>query len=105
MRWSGWPGGEGIDKNVAYGYTSAVKEVTYTRAAIRVLRRMPANVAARIEAKVSEYAADPAALANNVTALRGSEAVRLRVGDWRIIMHDDVVLAVLEIGPRGGIYD
>ena len=29
----------------------------------------------------------------------------LRVGDWRVIMDEDgVVLAVLEIGPRGGIY-
>ena len=82
-----------------------MKEVTYTRAAIRVLRRMPANVAARIEAKVSAYAADPAALANNVTAMKGREGVRLRVGDWRIIMHDGVVLTILDIGPRGGIYD
>jgi mRNA interferase RelE/StbE len=82
-----------------------MKDVTYTRAAIRVLRRMPSNTASRIEAKVGEYATDPAALANNVTALKGREAVRLRVGDWRIIMHDGVVLTILEIGPRGGIYD
>jgi mRNA interferase RelE/StbE len=82
-----------------------VKEITYTRAAIRVLRRMPSNIAARIEAKVTEYAANPAALANNVTAMKGRDAVRLRVGDWRIIMHDGVVLTILEIGPRGGIYD
>ena len=82
-----------------------MKDVTYTRAAIRVLRCMPANTASRIETKVAEYAADPAALANNVTALKGREAVRLRVGDWRIIMHDGVVLTILEIGPRGGIYD
>ncbi len=86
-------------------YTLGVKEIAYTRAAIKVLRRMPANVAARIEAKVNEYAADPSALANNVTALKGRDGVRLRVGDWRVIMHDGVVLAVLDIGPRGGIYD
>jgi mRNA interferase RelE/StbE len=90
---------------VAVGYIGCVKEVTYTRAAIRVLRRMPANVAARIEAKIREYAADPAALANNVAALKGREGVRLRIGDWRVIMHDGVVLAVLDIGPRGDIYD
>lgn len=82
-----------------------MKDVTYTRAAIRVLRRMPANVAARIEAKVSEFAADPARLANNASAMKGRDAVRMRVGDWRIIMHDGVVLTILEIGPRGGIYD
>ena len=66
---------------------------------------MPANLASRIEAKVNEYAASPSALANNVTALKGREAVRLRVGDWRVIMNDGVVLTILEIGPRGGIYD
>lgn len=42
--------------------------------------------------------------ANNVKALKGREAIRLRVGDWRVIMDDGVVLAVLEIGPRGDIY-
>jgi mRNA interferase RelE/StbE len=94
-----------VDNYVAIGYMASVKEVFYTRAAIKVLRRIPSNVAARIEAMVSEYAADPALLANKVTALIGREGVRLRVGDWRIILHDGVVLTILEIGPRGGIYD
>lgn len=82
-----------------------MKPITYTRAALKTLRRMPANTAARIVEKVEEYATDPAALANNVKALKGREGIRLRVGDWRVIMNDGVVLAVLEIGPRGGIYD
>jgi len=30
----------------------------------------------------------------------------LRVGDWRVIMDDQGnVLAILDIGPRGGVYD
>ncbi len=66
---------------------------------------MPANTATRIVAKVSEYAADTAALANNVTGLVGREGIRLRVGDWRVIMEDGVVLTVINIGSRGGIYD
>ena len=81
-----------------------MKQITYTRAAIKVLRAMPRNMANRIVAKVEDYAADPASQANNVTALKGREGIRLRIGDWRVIMHDGVVLAVLEIGPRGGIY-
>jgi hypothetical protein len=28
-------------------------------------------------------------------ALKGREGIRLRVGDWRAIMHDGMVLAVL----------
>jgi len=83
-----------------------MKPVSYTRAAIRVLRRMPANWSARIRAKVEQYAADRVSLANNVTEMKGTNgAVRLRVGDWRVIMEDGEVLAVLEIGPRGGIYE
>lgn len=82
-----------------------MKRITYTRAALKTLRRMPANVAERIVAKVEDYAVDPASQANNVKALKGREGIRLRVGDWRVIMHDGVVLAVLEIGPRGSIYE
>ncbi len=82
-----------------------MKPISYTRAALKTLQRMPANTAARIVAKVEEYAADPATLAHNVRALKGRTGIRLRVGDWRVIMDDGVVLAVLEIGPRGGIYD
>ena len=49
--------------------------------------------------------ADPQSQANNVTALAGREGIRLRVGDWRVIMQDGEVLDVLKIGPRGGVYD
>lgn len=82
-----------------------MKPVTYTRAALKTLRRMPAEIAERIIGKIEQYAADPASQANNVTALKGREGIRLRLGDWRVIMNDDgVVLAVLDIGPRGSIY-
>lgn len=82
-----------------------MKPVTYTRAALKTLRKMPADVAERIIGKIEQYAADPTSQANNVTALKGREGIRLRVGDWRVIMNDDgVVLAVLDIGPRGSIY-
>lgn len=83
-----------------------MKQVSYTKAAIRVLRRMPTNTAKLIRTKIEAYATDPASQANNVKALKGREGIRLRVGDWRVIMDDQGnVLAVLEIGPRGGIYD
>lgn len=55
--------------------------------------------------KIEAYAADPASQANNIKTLRGREGIRLRVGDWRVIMHDGEVLDILHIGPRGGVYD
>ena len=83
-----------------------MKQISYTKAAIRALRRMPTNTASLIRTKVEAYAQDPSAQANNVESLKGREGIRLRIGDWRVIMDDQGnVLAVLDIGPRGGIYD
>lgn len=85
--------------------TRVVKPVSYSRSALKALRKMPRDTAERIMSKVDQYAADPASQANNVKALQGRDGVRLRVGDWRVIMRDGEVLAVLEIGPRGSIYE
>lgn len=83
-----------------------MKTITYTTAAAKALRKMPANTAKRVVAKIKAYAADPASQVNNTKALKGREGIRLRVGDWRVIMDDQgAVLAVLKIGPRGGVYD
>ena len=82
-----------------------MKAIVILPAARRNLRRMPANVAKRILEKIADYAADPASQANNVTALRGRSGIRLRVGDWRVIMEDGEVLEVVQVGPRGGIYE
>lgn len=94
-----------LDYTVVIRYIMGMKQVTYTKSALKTLRRMPANVAKLIMTKVGQYAADPASLANNVTNLKGRDGIRLRVQDWRVIMLDGVVIEVLDIGPRGGIYD
>ena len=83
-----------------------MKYVTYSKSAIKALRRIPAKTAKNIVSKIDRYAADPAVQANNVARLQGREGYRLRVGGWRVIFdEDDKVIAVLEIGPRGGIYE
>ncbi len=83
-----------------------MKEVAYSKSALKTLRRMPANEAKRIMVKIEQFASDPQSLANNIKSLAGSPYLRLRVGDWRIIMDDKgSVLEVLKIGPRGSIYD
>lgn len=82
-----------------------MKTVAYSKSAFKLLSRMPAKLSKRITGKIEQYAADPASQANNVKALVGSPYIRLRVGDWRVIMDDQGnVLAVLEIGTRGDIY-
>jgi mRNA interferase RelE/StbE len=83
-----------------------MKEVAYSRAALKALDRMPAPTARTIRAKIAQYAADPASLANNVKALQNAEAgFRLRVGDWRVLFDEaGTVIAVIRIAPRGGVY-
>ncbi len=42
-----------------------------------------------------------------VTKLQNRSGFRLRVGDWRVIYEiqdDQVVILVLKIAPRGGVY-
>jgi len=83
-----------------------MKQISYTKAAIKEVRRMPVNTAVLIRSKIEAYALDPASQSNNVKSLKGREGIRLRVGDWRVIMDDQGnVLAILDIGPRGGSYD
>lgn len=82
-----------------------MKPITYKPASAKALRRMPVDTATRIIGKIEAYAADPSSQANNVKKLQGRDGIRLRVGDWRVIMPDGEVLDVLNIGPRGGIYD
>ena len=83
-----------------------MRELKYTKSAIRSLRKMPANTANLIISKIEAYAKDPEAQNNNVKALKGRQGLRLRVGSWRVIMDDEGnVLAVLDIGHRSNIYD
>lgn len=79
----------------------------YGRDASRMLRRIDRRTARRIRGKIDRLAADPAALANNVSALKGETGLmRLRVGNWRVIYSDDGSdLLVLKIAPRGSAYE
>jgi len=82
-----------------------MKEIVYSKTAQKALLRMPRNWAVRIRDKVRVFAEDPTSQANNVKALRGMEGIlRLRVGDWRVIMCDGVVLEILDVKARGSAY-
>ena len=82
--------------------------VSTTKSFNKAIARLPANWQKRIVAKIKEVAADPYAPNNNLTKLQGRDAAyRLRVGDWRVLyeLYDDrLVMVILEVGPRGGIY-
>jgi len=68
---------------------------------------MPRTTAILIRDKLRLLATDPYAPNNNVKKLQGREGYRMRVGDWRVIYEirdDQLIILVLDIGPRGEIY-
>ena len=72
-----------------------------------MLQRMPNNIARTIVTKINQLAENPYAPNNNVTRLTGETGYRLRVGDWRVlyeIYDDTLVIEIVKIGPRGGVY-
>lgn len=80
--------------------------VEYTKQAVKALASMPGTVRMLVKSKIEALAADPLGAAN-VKKLVGRPGYRLRVGDWRVIYTLDsgrLVILVLDIGARGGVY-
>ena len=79
-----------------------MKAVSYTRSAIKALKKMPSKDRSTILAKMDRYAADGT---GDVKALKGSDLFRLRHADWRAVFEQDgTVIAVLNIANRREIY-
>ena len=81
--------------------------IGYTKPAIKTMAAMPRNVRELVKSKIEALARDPFGAAN-VKQLVGEPGYRLRVGDWRVIYDVDsgrLVVRVLKIGPRGGVYE
>lgn len=86
---------------------SEQRRVEYHPAAAKSLRHMDRVTSERIRAKVRQLADDPKSLARNITRMKGEDGLlRLRVGDWRVIYTESlVILLVLKVAPRSGAYD
>ncbi|MFI4996221.1 MAG: type II toxin-antitoxin system RelE/ParE family toxin [Hyphomicrobiales bacterium] len=81
-----------------------MKTIAYATRAAAALDRHK-NVAESIEAAIEAYAVDPQTQRANVKQLKGVDALRLRVGSFRVLFTEDVAtITILDIGPRGGIY-
>lgn len=79
----------------------------YAKPALKVLLKMPAGLARRMQDELRSIAIDPNAYRGDWKPLQGSDYWRLRVGDWRAICeirNGELVLLVLKIAPRGDIY-
>jgi len=82
-------------------------QIKYSNTALKRLRNIPRNLAQRIQEKLTNLANNPYEYNPSVKKLVNREGYRLRVGDWRIIYQiydDEIVILVLDIDTRGGIY-
>ena len=81
--------------------------IVFTKQADRTLRKLPRNLSDLIRSKLDQVAVDPYAPHANMTKLQNRSGFRLRIGDWRVIYEiqdDQLVILVLKIAPRGGVY-
>lgn len=79
--------------------------IRYLAPARRALRKHR-SVAPRLMEKIQELAVHPESLANNVTRLKGRLESRLRVGEFRVIfLREGGDLLIIDVAPRGNIYD
>ena len=73
--------------------------------AINQLQKLDVNLSRRIYKKVGELKDNP--FTKNIKRLKGEEAFRLRIGDYRIIFDVDRkegVITILRLGHRKNIY-
>jgi mRNA interferase RelE/StbE len=66
---------------------------------------LDSTIRERVEAALDQLAVGPLSLRNQIKRLKGQTALRLRVGDWRIIfqLRSDEIL-VLMIAHRSEAY-
>ncbi|NOX73576.1 MAG: type II toxin-antitoxin system RelE/ParE family toxin [Alphaproteobacteria bacterium] len=82
-----------------------MKTLAYSKAAIKDLWRLGPTASKRITLKIAQYARDPAALTNNVKSLQGSNYLRLRIADWRVIFTEDLqILRIVRVRHRKDAY-
>lgn len=76
-------------------------EVSYARAAVKVINGMDKATKQRIKSAIEKIPA------GDIKPLRGSSgSYRLRVGGWRILFSypEDGIILIEKVGPRGDVY-
>jgi len=84
---------------------SGARTIVLSPEAAREFDALDSTVRQRVEKALDQLALDPLALRNQIKRLKGDAAMRLRVGDWRIIF--DVragEIVVLAIAHRREVY-
>jgi mRNA interferase RelE/StbE len=79
-----------------------VKAVSYTRSAVKALKFLPAKDRDASMDTIDAYAAGRP---QDVVALKGSDFLRLRHRDWRVVFEDGAdAITVLDVAHRRDVY-
>jgi mRNA interferase RelE/StbE len=81
-------------------------EITFSKQADKILRRMPRNTALIIAKKIKALAESPKRM-RNIKKLTEHPGYRLRIGDWRVVytVHEkEVLIHIVKIKSRGEVY-
>jgi mRNA interferase RelE/StbE len=82
-------------------------QIVFTKQAVKMLQKMPGDIARSIRQNLDQIAIDPFALHPGVTKLQNRDGYRLRTGDWRVIFDvqaEKVLIVVIKIASRGEVY-
>ena len=80
-----------------------MKEIEFTSAAVRQWRKLTATTRAQIDHKLKVFAETGV---GDVKALKGAAGMRLRSGDWRVVLTmKGNTITVHAVGHRREIYD
>jgi mRNA interferase RelE/StbE len=81
--------------------------LAYHKQAVKILVKMPRDIADRMRSELGLIAKNPAGYRGDWKPLSGFPFWRLRVGDWRAICElrdEELILYVLKVGSRGDLY-
>ena len=81
-------------------------EIQFSKKADKAIAAMPVKARTRVTDAIEALAVDPFK-AQHVKPMTGADSRRLRVGDYRVIFrleNDLLIVVIIDIGPRGGIY-
>ena len=82
-------------------------QIVYKKKALKALVKLPKGIRTRIRDELMKVAQSPQAYQGDWKPLTGCPHWRLRIGDYRAICQfnkGELVLLVLNVGPRGDIY-
>jgi mRNA interferase RelE/StbE len=82
-------------------------KLTYKKAALKAIRKMPKSQAQKLQSELEVMARDPQAYRGDWKLMKGGPFWRLRQGSYRAICSIDdgeLVVLVLKVGSRGDVY-